>query len=215
MRTPTTRPGCECGDAGLDRRVALELTSDRVRIAGELDSLLHERLGQLAAAAESGKDLDPDSARALFASIESQSRATLDGMRELVGLLRGGDFALAPTPSVTHLDALLARHIRADSRLTVAGDPRSLPARIELSGYRIVEHLVNVLVDQQESPIEVGVLFEDDALEIRVHGAVDRSADFKSAVARARERATFLGGSLDVKVSRGHANALARLPLRA
>jgi len=196
-----------------DQRVSLELSSDRVRLSGELDSLLQERLGQLTAAAESGKDLDPASARALFESIESQSRETLDGMRELVGLLRGGDVALAPAPSVAHLDALLARHIHADSRLTVAGDPRSLPARVELSAYRIVEHLVNVLVDQPESPIEVGVCFEDDALVIRVHGPVDRSADFKAAVARAEERAKVLGGSLDVKVSRGHANALAQLPV--
>ena len=196
-----------------DQRVSLELAGDRLRLSGELDSLLQERLSQLAAAAESGKGLDPDGARALFESIESQSRATLDGMRDLVGLLRGGDVALAPAPSVAHLDALLARHIRADSRLTVAGDPRSLPARVELSAYRIVEHLVDVLVDQPESPVEVGVRFEDDALEIRVHGPVDRSADVKAAVARAKERATFLGGSLEVKVSRGHASARAHLPV--
>ena len=196
-----------------DQRVSLELSSDRARLSGELDSLLQERLSQLAAAAESGKDLDPDSAKAMFESIESQSRATLDGMRELVGILRGGDVALAPAPSVAHLDALLARHIRADSRLTVTGHPRSLPARVELSAYRIVEHLVTVLVERAESPIEVGVRFEDNALEIRVHGPVDRSADVKAAVARAKERTKFLGGSLDVKVSRGHANALARLPV--
>jgi glucose-6-phosphate-specific signal transduction histidine kinase len=196
-----------------DERVALELTSDRVRLSQELDGLLQERLGQLTTAADSGKDLDPESAKALFESIESDSRATLDGMRELVGLLRGGDVALAPAPTVAHLDALLARHTRADSRLTVAGDPRSLPATVELSAYRIVEHLVTVLADQPESHIEVGVRFDDDALEIRVNGPVDRSADLKAAVARARERAKFLGGSLDVKVSRGHANAVAQLPV--
>ena len=134
-------------------------------------------------------------------------------MREIVGLLRGGDVALAPAPTVAHLDALLARHTRADSRLTVAGDPRSLPATVELSAYRIVEHLVDVLADQPDSRIEVGVRFDDDALEIRVNGPVDRSADLKAAVARARERAKFLGGSLDVKVSRGHADAVAQLPV--
>ncbi len=196
-----------------DQRVSLELASDRVRLSRELDSLLQERLVQLTAAAESGKDLDPEGARALFESIESQSRETLEEMRELVGLLRGGDVALAPAPSVAHLDALLARHMGADSRLTVTGHPRGLPGRVELSAYRIVEHLVNVLVDQPDSPIEVGVRFEDDALKIRVHGPVDRSADFKAAVVRAEERATFLGGSLEVKVSRGHANALAQLPV--
>ena len=108
---------------------------------------------------------------------------------------------------------MLARHSHADSRLTVVGDARSLPARVELSAYRITEHLVNVLDDQPNSPIEVAVRFEHDALEIRVRGPVDRSADFKAAVARAKERATFLGGSLDVKVSRGHANAVAQLPV--
>jgi signal transduction histidine kinase len=196
-----------------DERVALELAGDRVRLSHQLDGLLQERLGQLTAAAESGQDLDPGSAKALFESIESDSRATLDGMREIVGLLRGGDVALAPAPTVAHLDALLARHTRADSRLTVTGDPRSLPATVELSAYRIVEHLVNVLADQQDSRIEVGVRFEDDAIEIRVNGPVDRSADIKAAVARAKERAKFLGGSLDVKVSRGQANAVAQLPV--
>jgi signal transduction histidine kinase len=196
-----------------DERVSLELADDRARLSRELDGLLQERLGQLTTAAESGKDLDPEAARALFESIEADSRATLDGMRDIVGLLRGGDIALVPAPTVAHLDALLARQISADARLSVSGDPRSLPATVELSAYRIVEHLVNVLADQADSRIEVGVRFDEDALEIRVNGPVDRSADLKAAVARARERAKFLGGSLDVRVSRGHADAVAQLPV--
>jgi hypothetical protein len=196
-----------------DERVALEVAGDRARLSQQLDGLLQERLGQLATAAESGKDLDPGSGKALFESIESDSRATLDGMREIVGLLRGGDVALAPAPTVAHLDALLAQHPRAHSRLTVSGDARSLPATVELSAYRIVEHLLNVLAGQPNSRIEVAVCFDDDALEIRVNGPVNRSADVKAAVARAKERAKFLGGSLDVKVSRSHANAVALLPV--
>ncbi|MEP6628917.1 MAG: hypothetical protein ABJA89_00540 [Lapillicoccus sp.] len=196
-----------------DARVGVEVAEDRARLSRELDGLLQERLGQLAAAAESGHDLDPDGAKALFEAIETQSRATLDGMREVVGLLRGGDVALAPAPAVAHLDALLARHTQAVSRLTVVGDPRSLPATVELSAYRIVEHLVAVLADQADSAIDVGVRFDRDALEIRVTGPVARSADVKSAVARARERAAFLGGTLEVKVSRGQARAVAQLPV--
>ena len=135
-----------------DERVALELSSDRARLSQQLDGLLQERLGQLTTAADSGRHLDPDSARALFESIERDSRATLDGMREIVGLLRGGDVALAPAPTVAHLDALLARRTRSDSRLTVVGDPRSLPATVELSAYRIVEHLVDVMADAAGVP---------------------------------------------------------------
>jgi hypothetical protein len=196
-----------------DERVALEVAGDRARLSHQLDGLLQERLGQLTRAADSGRDLRPEPAKALFEAIESQSRATLDGMREIVGLLRGGDVALAPAPTVAHLEALLARHTKADSRLTVAGDPRSLPATVELSAYRIVEHLVDALADQPDSRIEVGVRFDHHALDIRVNGPVDRSADLKAAVARARERAKFLGGSLEVKVSRGQARAVALLPV--
>ena len=197
-----------------DERAAFEVAGDRVRLSQQLDGLLQERLGQLTAAADSGQELDPESAKALFESIESDSRATLDGMREIVGLLRGGDVAMAPAPTVAHLDALLAQHAHGDSRLTVAGDPRSLPATVELSAYRIVEHLVDVLADQPDSRIEVDVRFDDDALELRVNGPVDRSADLRAAVSRARERAKFLGGSLDVKVSRGRTVAVAQLPVQ-
>lgn len=196
-----------------DERVALEVADDRVRLSRQLDGLLQERLTRLTAAADSGRDLDPQGARALFEEIETDSRATLDGMREIVGLLRGGDVTLAPAPTVAHLDALLARHTKADARLTVTGAPRSLPATVELSAYRIVEHLVEVLADQSDSRIEVGVRFEDHALEIHVNGPVDRSADVKAAVGRARERAKLLGGSLDVKVSRGRASAVGSLPV--
>lgn len=196
-----------------DERVALEIVSDRVRLSRELDRLLRERLARLGATAASGEDLEPARATALFASIETESRATLDGMREIVGLLRGGDVALAPAPTVAHLEAMLARRTRADARLTVTGDPRSLPASVELSVYRIVEHLVAVLADQPGSRIEVAVRFEPDALEIRVQGPVDRAVDVKATVARARERATFLGGSLEVRLSRGRADAIAQLPL--
>ncbi|OFE17870.1 hypothetical protein BA895_13825 [Humibacillus sp. DSM 29435] len=197
-----------------DQRVASEVADDRARLSHQLDGLVQERLSQLSVAAESGQDLDPRSAKVLFESIENDSRATLEGMREIVGLLRAGDVALAPPPSVTHLDALLAGHTQADSRLTVTGEPRLLTPVVELSAYRIVEYLVNVLADQSDSCIEVDVRFEDGCLEIRVRGPVNRSADVKAAVARATERATFLGGSLDVKVSRGRAHAVAQLPVQ-
>lgn len=196
-----------------DERVALEVASDRVRLSRQLDGLLQERLALLTCAAESGRDLEPDSAKALLESIENDSRATLDDMREIVGLLRGGDVALAPAPTVAHIDALLARYTEANPRLSVTGEARALPAAVELSAYRIIEHLVHVVADQPDSRIEVGVRFDDATLEIRVHGPVDRSADIKAAVARAKERAVLLGGSLDVKVSRGYAHAVASLPV--
>ena len=154
----------------------------------------------------------PAEAKALLESIETDSRQTMDDMRQIVGLLRGGEVDLAPAPTVAHLDALLARH-RAHSRLTVTGDPRSLPATVELSAYRIVEYLVGALADRTDNRIEVAVRFEDEALAIQVRGSAGRGADVRAAVARARERAKLLGGSVDLKVSRGQARAVAQLPV--
>jgi signal transduction histidine kinase len=196
-----------------DERAALLVAGDRARLSQQLDGLLQDRLEQLTTAAGSADGLAPAQAKALLESIEAGSRQTLDDMREILGLLRGGDVALAPTPTVAHLDALLARHQAANSRLTVTGNPRSLPATVELSAYRIVEHLITALADQADSPIAVAVRFDDEALEIRVTGPVNKGADMKGAVARAKERARLLGGSLDVKVTHGQAGAVALLPV--
>jgi signal transduction histidine kinase len=196
-----------------DERAALVVADGRGVLSQQLDGLLQERLTQLTAAAESADGLPPARAKATLESIESDSRQTLDDMREIIGLLRGGEVDLAPAPTVAHLDALLARRPAARSRLTVTGDPRSLPATVELSAYRIVEYLVSALADQDDAPIEVAVRFTDDTLTIRVQGLVGRGANVKAAIGRAKERAKLLGGSVDVKVTRGHARALAQLPV--
>ncbi len=196
-----------------DERAALMVADDRARLSQQLDGLLQQRLEELTTAAESADGLPAVQAKALLESIESDSRRTLDDMREIIGLLRGGEVDLAPTPTMAHLGALLARHRSARSRLTVTGDPRSLPATVELSAYRIVEYLVTALADQVDTPVEVAVRFADDALEIRVNGLVGRGADVKAAIARAKERAKLLGGSVDVKVTRGQARAVAQLPV--
>ena len=196
-----------------DERAALVITDDRARLSQQLDGLLQERLAQLTTAAESADGLAPEQAKALLESIETDSRRTLDDMREIVGLLRGGDAGLAPTPTVAHLDALLAQHQSTHAQLTVTGNPRSLPASVELSAYRIVEHLIAALADQPDAPIAVAVRFDETALEIRVTGPVSKSAEVKEVIARAKERARLLGGTLDVKIARGRAGAVAQLPV--
>lgn len=192
-----------------DERAALSVADDRARLVRQLDELLQTRLDQLTVAAESADGLPPAEAKALLAAIENDSRQTMDDMRALVGLLRGGDVELAPTPTVAHLDALVTRHPTAHGRLTITGDPRALPPTVELSAYRVVEYLVTALTDR----IEVRVHFDAETIELRVDGSVRRAGNLKAAVARARERAKLLGGSVEVKVTRGHADLTARLPV--
>ncbi len=196
-----------------DARAALEVSGDRARLSEELDTLLDVRLEQLSRAADGAPQDDPEATRLLLATIESDSRGVLAEMREIVGVLRGGEVALVPAPSVAHLDALLARRSHADARLVVSGDPRALPASVELSAYRVVEHLLGVLADEPDARIDVLMRFEDDALEITVTGPVLRGADVRGTVARARERVRLQQGSLTVKVARGRARAVAQMPV--
>jgi signal transduction histidine kinase len=199
-----------------DERAALEVNDDRAQLSVRLETLLDQRLSRLEAAADQGRvATDPVERTALLVGLEEDSRQTLDDMRTIVGHLRGGEVALAPAPSVAHLDALIARHLQGRSRLQVGGDPRVLPASVELSAYRIVEHLVIALADKPSAQVAVTVNFSDDALEIVVAGAIPKGADLRGAVARARERALLHAGFLDFKVSRGRARMLAHLPVHS
>ncbi len=194
-----------------DRRAALEVADDRLRVSQELEELLDERLGRLEAAAERAALQDPEQAREVLLTLEADSRQALDDMRRAVGVLRGGEVALAPTPSVAQLDALLARLGRAP--LMVTGDPRLLPVSVELSAYRIVEHLVPVLDGDSAAPVAVVLRFDDEALVVEVAGRVHRGGELRAAAARARERARLHAGSLDVRVARGRAVVVAHLPV--
>ena len=197
-----------------DERAALSVSDDRAQLSQQLGTLLDERLTQLAVAADRVDPAsDPETQRLAFVHIEEEGRRTLDDMREVVGLLRGGEAGIAPAPSVAHLDALLAKHLGSDARLRVLGDPRVLPASVELSAYRIVEHLVTALARDPDTPLDVAMSFGDDALEVMVAGPVPRGADLRGAVGRARERADLHQGSLDVTVTKGRASVIAHLPV--
>ncbi len=200
-----------------DERARLEVATDRARLSGELDELLHRRLGELARAADLGAlATDPASATATLATIERDSRQTLEEMRALVGVLRRSDEnggALAPQPTLTSLNALVVRAKGTGSQLVVEGSPRALPAGVELSAYRIVEHLLGALDDAPG--VDVRVRFGDDALEVAVSGPASRRREVAAAIERARERAQLHRGRLDASVSGGRARVVAQLPLLA
>jgi signal transduction histidine kinase len=197
-----------------DERSRLEVATERARLSAELDELLQRRLGALAQLADGGSQSpDSETAAATLAEIERQSRRTLDEMRAVVGVLRSdeADAPMAPQPTLTSLEALLVRAKGADSRLTVAGNLRALPAGVELSAYRIVEQLLDALADAPG--VEVSVCFSDEALELSVTGHVRRrSAD---AIERTRERVRLHQGTLQATTDNGRAEIVVSLPIFA
>ena len=201
--------------AARDERARLEVATDRTRLSGELDALLARRLGELTQLAEAGPATAGDgaAATATLAQIEQSSRATLEEMREIVGVLRDDEAPTSPAPTLTSLRALVLRDKGDAARLTVEGSPRVLPAGVELSAYRIVEHLVSALDDAPG--VEVGVRFGEDALEIRVAGPAGRRGEVGAALGRARERVQLHRGTLDAHTRGGRAEAVALLPVAA
>ena len=195
-----------------DERARLEVATDRARLSGELDELLHRRLGELAALADAGsRTSDVADATDTLKKIEHEGRRTLEQMRAVVGVLRSesSDLPTAPQPTLTQLEALLVRAKGSDARLTVEGSPRALPAGVELSAYRVVEHLLAALEDSPD--VDLCVRFKDDAIELAISGPARRRA--KAAIEQARERVQLQRGTLEVTNHGGRAEAVVSLPV--
>jgi signal transduction histidine kinase len=200
--------------AARDERARLEVATDRARLSAELDELLQRRLAELAQLADEGAlDRDSEVAAARLAEIERASRRTLEEMRAVVGVLRSDETEapMAPQPTLTHLEAMLVRAKGAAARLSVEGNPRALPAGVELSAYRIVEYLLDALDD--DSDVDVRVRFADDALELSVAGAPRRRGE--EAIDRARERVRLHRGTLHATTEDGRAETVVSLPILA
>jgi signal transduction histidine kinase len=197
----------------------LAVLADRARLTAELEKTLHAQIGGLASIAADGLGAlagdpagDQATARQALASIERDGRAVLGHLREVLGTLQERPPS-EPQPTLARLSELLAQATTADARLTVDGHPRTLPSGLELSGYRIVEHLLLALEDAPEAAVDVRLSFTPDALELHVSGPPAANVDLRAVLAAARERAGLHGGTVDSRLAGGVCYAMARLPL--
>jgi hypothetical protein len=133
-------------------------------------------------------------------------------MRQVVGGLRD-DAPTSPQPVLAQLGRLLDQAGDLHIRLEVFGDPRLLPPGLELSGYRIVEHLLNTLEANAETEALVEVTFGVDALEFKVVGPSVRESSARPALAAATERANLHGGTVRSSTRSGLRETLVLLPL--
>jgi signal transduction histidine kinase len=196
-----------------ERTAELAVAADRARVASDLNDFVRDQITVMAEAATAGRDLvaeDPVVAQDALARIGTSGRETLAQMREVVGNLRT-DHLTGPQPVLADLDRLLEQATTAAARLRVSGSPRALPAGLELSAYRIVEHLLEALEDSPGARVDVHLRFGDDALELDVAGPARKHPG--AAFATAHERVALLGGTLEVETGSERCSALVRLPL--
>jgi signal transduction histidine kinase len=204
-------------------------TDERLRIAQELhDSVAHNisLINIHAGVALHLFDEHPQQARDALATIKQSSKEALVELRSILGLLRRADedAPRAPTPSLTHLDELVARSNAAglDVHVDLDADVEHLPRDVDLAAYRIIqESLTNVARHADRPDAIVRVRAVDGALDVEVldeGSGTRRAGDLPSGgngIAGMRERATAIGGTFDAGPRPGRGFAVhARLPIR-
>jgi signal transduction histidine kinase len=189
------------------------VAAERGRIARELHDVVAHSVSVMvvqAGAARRTLAASPEQAAAAVGQIESTGRQALVELRRLLGLLRDGDRedvdALAPQPSLEHLDSLAAaaREAGLPVEVTVEGEPRPLPAGIDLSAYRIVqEALTNSLKHAGPARAKVQIFYGREVLEVQVTNDGERLEPASAAAGPLRPGAPPVGGA-DRQGGSGH-----------
>ena len=129
--------------------------AERARIARELHDIVAHNVSLMVVQASAAREVmtaagheaptPPEADQALHA-VEAAGRGALTELRNLLGLLAPsahgeGDDDLAPQPSLDRLSGLVDRIAFAGLPIEVriSGEPRPLPAGIDVTAYRIVE----------------------------------------------------------------------------
>jgi signal transduction histidine kinase len=217
--------------AHLEREHAAEarraVVEERARIARELHDVVAHRVSLMTVQAGAAKTVaadDPEGASRAMHAVEKAGREALDELRHLLGVLRpeAEAEALGPQPGLADVPLLVERSRAAGLHVTLRMDGAGvgLPARVDLSAYRIVqEALTNALkhagpaartevrVHTDERGVDIEVL--DDGRGVTI---LDGSGH---GIIGMRERALLLGGRLDAGPRPGGGfRVAAHLPVR-
>jgi len=207
------------------------VTEERLRLARELHDVVAHAMSVIAVQSGVGAHVastQPEEAAKALTAIEVTSRAALEELRRLLGVLRQdsepqGD--LSPVPGLADLDSLLAEVAKAGLgvRLRVEGTPSPLPAGVDLSAYRIVqEALTNVVKHAGPARAQVVVGYRDREVTVEVtdngRGVGAPAGDGRAGVGHGligmRERVAAFDGDLEVGPRAGGGfRVAARLPL--
>jgi signal transduction histidine kinase len=202
-------------------REAAEL--ERSRIARELHDVVAHKVSVMVVQAGAERSvLDPaaTSTEETLRTIEETGREALVELRRLLGVLRSGEErSLAPQPTLSDVDALIAqvRDAGVDVELQIEGERRPLAPGVELSAFRIVqEALTNVLKHAGGAHAFVALRFQPAELEIEVRdegGATSAPGPGTGhGLLGMRERVALHGGRVDAGPTRDGYTVRAWLP---
>jgi signal transduction histidine kinase len=207
------------------------VTEERLRLARELHDVVAHSISVIAVQSGVGAHVAesrPEEVGKALTAIEATSRATLEELRRLLGVLRQDSepqASLSPVPGLADLDGLLGEVAKAGLavRLQVEGTPSPLPAGVDLSAYRIVqEALTNVVKHAGPAQAQVTIGYCDRDVTVEVtddgRGAATSTGEGRAGTGHGligmRERVAAFGGDLETGPRPGGGfRVAARLPL--
>ncbi len=210
-------------DREAERERRLALAEERARIARDLHDSVGHAINVItvrAGAARMRHDQDPQRSRAALEAIEEVARQTAGEIDQIVGTLRdrgsetGG---MAIPPSLSSLQTLVAHHSPGlDVTVATAGSPRPLGAAVDLAAYRILQEALTNAARHGTGAAQVELTFGEAALGLTITNSVPNGDPGPTSSGHGligmRERATLLGGSLDVDRTNTTFRVRAHLP---
>jgi signal transduction histidine kinase len=208
-----------------EEQARLAVADERARIARELHDVVGHSVSVMTVQASGVRRMlrpDQEREREALLIVERTGREALAEMRRMVGVLRRPEEgpALAPQPTLEHLDRLVAqaREAGLPVELRIEGEAITLPAGIDLTAYRLVqEGLTNAIKHAQAKRAEVVVHYGDGQIEVMVRDdgkGVGNGAGGGHGLVGMRERVSVYGGELDAGPQPGGGYRLrAKLPL--
>ncbi|MQA87653.1 MAG: sensor histidine kinase [Streptosporangiales bacterium] len=156
---------------------------ERLRVAQEVHDIVGHGLAAIKMQADVALHVlpkKPEQAEVALDTISRTSSQALGELRATLAVVRrtGTEATQSTAPSLERLEELRQRMGEAGLQvnLEAAGDPRTLPAVVDLTGYRIVqESLTNVLRHSGADRATVSVRYEPDAVVIAVANPVERA----------------------------------------
>jgi signal transduction histidine kinase len=192
-----------------EEKARAAVAEERARIARELHDVVGHSVSVMTVQASAVRRLlrpEQDKEREALRVVEETGRQALAEMRRMVGVLRRPEEApaLAPQPSLEHLDKLVeqVREAGLPVALRVEGEPKALAPGVDLTAYRLVqEGLTNALKHAHASRADVTVRYDDGNVYLVVsdngRGAGNGDGGGHGLVGM-RERVSVYGGELDV-----------------
>jgi signal transduction histidine kinase len=206
-----------------EERERRQASDERLRIAAELHDVLGHHLSLINVRAGVGlhlMDREPDQARQALDTIQQTSAEALREVQSVLNTLyaTGEAAPRAPAPGLDRLDGLTA-DAGLPVRTVIVGEPRSLPAAVDRTAYRIVqEALTNVR--RHAGPgaaATITIEYRPEALVIQLdnEGGARTATEAPpgNGITGMRERAAALGGSLTAGPEAGDWRVHAVLPL--